>query len=105
MECPKCKAPNDKLKRFCTKCGTPLGVLCDRCGSVNGNDDKYCGMCGLPLLNSGSESVERSPESQNIPRQYDTSEILSLLSLRMAMENESKAAQTYSQKDIDQLFE
>ena len=104
MECPSCKTEHDRTKKFCPSCGTPLGITCERCGSVNGNDDKFCGACGIAILNSDTDQHpgELRP---NIPRQYSAAEIVSLLSLRMAVEDESQSTQAFSQKDIDTLFE
>ncbi len=105
MDCPNCRAPYDKTKRFCTVCGTALGMLCQRCGAVSGNEDSYCGNCGLPLLDSDNDKFQRGASRQNLPRQYDATEILTLLSLRMTVEDGKAASKTYTQNDIDRLFE
>jgi len=104
MECPKCKVPNDKLRKFCRMCGSPLGIYCDRCGTVNAMEDKYCGTCGLALLPSAVDDILIGGSEQNIPRQYKSHEIEELLTLREKIQKEKEVAQTFSQDDIDLLF-
>jgi len=105
MECPKCNVQNDKLKKFCRLCGTPLGIYCDRCGTVNAIEDKFCGTCGLALLPSTVDEIPISGSQQNIPRQYNPLEIEELLTLRIKLEKEKEVSQTFSQDDIDNLFQ
>jgi hypothetical protein len=40
---------NDPWRRFCGRCGDPLGPACPSCRFVNTSADKYCGGCGQPI--------------------------------------------------------
>ncbi len=46
MQCPKCGSSNSAASRFCSECGTPLGVPCPDCAFPNRPDAKVCGGCG-----------------------------------------------------------
>ena len=43
--CPKCKAPNDKGIRFCSKCGGPLQIKCSSCRHDMPYDAAICPHC------------------------------------------------------------
>ena len=43
--CPKCKTPNDKGIRFCSKCGAPLQIKCSSCRHDMPNDAAICPHC------------------------------------------------------------
>lgn len=43
--CPKCKAPNDKGVRFCSKCGGPLQIKCSSCRHDMPYDAAICPHC------------------------------------------------------------
>jgi hypothetical protein len=105
MECLKCKVPNDKGRKFCRMCGAPLGMYCERCGTVNHMEDKFCGTCGMALISLAGDDVLSGRVEQNIPRQYKAREIDEMLTLRKKVEKEKEDVQTFSQNDIDQLFD
>ena len=49
--CTECGAPVDVGDKFCTSCGTKLGVelKCPKCGSSIGSNDAFCMNCGYKL--------------------------------------------------------
>jgi len=49
MLCPSCRTLNPDAKRFCTECGTPLGLACPACGTEISGTEKFCGDCGAQL--------------------------------------------------------
>ena len=49
MRCAKCGAENLEGYKFCTQCGTALGVVCAKCGTTNPGLSKFCGHCGTAL--------------------------------------------------------
>jgi uncharacterized membrane protein YvbJ len=51
MKCNQCGADNPKQSKFCSKCGTSLGVplKCPQCGSNNPGDSLFCIVCGKRL--------------------------------------------------------
>ena len=49
MQCSGCQTENRDGRRFCTKCGAPLAVVCAACGFANDPTDQFCGGCGAPL--------------------------------------------------------
>src|SRR3989338_5037497 len=108
MQCPKCSADNDKIRRYCRSCGAPLGIFCDRCGVVNQLEDRFCANCGLALSESlGNARPLPSTPFEEIPapgrNQYTPQEIEELLSLRRIMKIEEPVTKTLSQDDIDNL--
>ena len=50
VSCSNCGAPIAPGKKFCTKCGTPVGApkkkFCPKCGTEAEGDDMFCGSCG-----------------------------------------------------------
>ncbi|MBV8300582.1 MAG: AAA family ATPase, partial [Candidatus Dormibacteraeota bacterium] len=49
MTCSNCGAENRAERRFCSKCGSPLGLRCPACGAANQPGDLFCGECGAAL--------------------------------------------------------
>ncbi len=47
--CTSCGAENATGKKFCTECGTPLGLSCPACGAAIAGTERFCGECGAPL--------------------------------------------------------
>ena len=108
MDCVRCAAHNEDVRKFCRSCGSPLGRFCDRCGTVNMYDDKFCGVCGFPLVPSLKKDLDpRSAASYTflgMPRQYDADEVEELLALRKKLNPGKKTSVTLSQDDIDSVF-
>ena len=46
MRCPQCDLDNREGRKFCAKCGTPLGWACPNCGFANTPGESFCGGCG-----------------------------------------------------------
>src|SRR5438093_5713567 len=44
--CSNCGTPNEGSRKFCSECGTGLGVACAVCGTLNPASVKFCGECG-----------------------------------------------------------
>ena len=47
--CAMCGAENPPGKKFCTECGTALGLACPSCGAQITGTERFCGECGNPL--------------------------------------------------------
>src|SRR6266508_1061077 len=47
--CSRCGTPNDASRKFCSECGSGLGVACAVCGTLNPAAVKFCGECGSPM--------------------------------------------------------
>ena len=47
--CSSCGTPNQAGRKFCSQCGTGLGVACPSCGTLNPASDRFCGECGTAL--------------------------------------------------------
>jgi class 3 adenylate cyclase/tetratricopeptide (TPR) repeat protein len=47
--CSSCGTPNQAGRKFCSQCGTGLGVACPNCGTLNPASDRFCGECGTAL--------------------------------------------------------
>src|SRR5579863_9819533 len=61
MLCPTCSTENPTSKRFCTECGTPLGLLCASCGAALTGGEKFCGECGAPSSLTAAPGSAPSP--------------------------------------------
>src|SRR5579872_1421671 len=61
MLCPSCSTENPTSKRFCTECGTPLGLLCVSCGAALTGGEKFCGECGAPSSLTAAPGSAPSP--------------------------------------------
>ena len=49
MTCSTCGAQNREGQRFCTNCGSRLGLVCANCGAPAEPGERFCGQCGKPL--------------------------------------------------------
>ena len=47
--CPSCGTENPPEARFCSRCGSSLGLACGRCGADLPPDARFCPSCGLEL--------------------------------------------------------
>ncbi len=46
MQCSKCGTDDRESRRFCAKCGAPLGLACPECNFANEPHEDFCGGCG-----------------------------------------------------------
>ena len=75
MICSKCGNEVAEGKKFCGKCGNPMGaaapasaggVICSKCGAPVTPGKKFCGKCGTPVVSTpstGSETAEMDGKS------------------------------------------
>lgn len=75
MICSKCGNEVAEGKKFCGKCGNPMGaaapasagsVICSKCGAPVTPGKKFCGKCGSPVVltsSTGSETAEMNGKS------------------------------------------
>lgn len=75
MICSKCGNEVAEGKKFCGKCGNPMGaaapasaggVICSKCGAPVTPGKKFCGKCGTPVvstLSTGSGTAEMDGKS------------------------------------------
>jgi hypothetical protein len=64
--CTQCRAPNVTKSKFCTQCGTSLGLavlICGQCASRNCEARKFCTNCGA-CLRGGPEDVTEDRDSR-----------------------------------------
>ena len=47
--CPNCHSINEKNKKFCHNCGSPLAASCPNCGADVAHGAKFCTECGNPM--------------------------------------------------------
>ena len=59
--CSSCSLENPGDRKFCGKCGAPLGMSCPQCGSENAPGMRFCGECGTALIG------ERAPPPATPP--------------------------------------
>jgi class 3 adenylate cyclase/predicted ATPase len=59
MQCANCGAENAAGVKFCSECGTPMGVPCPHCGLRNARDAKACVECGRMLQAAQAPVAER----------------------------------------------
>src|SRR6202795_1521164 len=72
MRCTKCGAENAPGKKFCSQCGSGLGINCPKCGAENAPASRFCGDCGSALGVSGEPrrpAVATAPEISVAPEQ------------------------------------
>ncbi|MFI5315625.1 MAG: nuclear transport factor 2 family protein [Myxococcota bacterium] len=50
MDCASCKRANRVGARFCSGCGSPLGLRCPACGVKCELDAQFCDGCGVSLV-------------------------------------------------------
>ena len=58
MECPQCAFDNKPGKKFCTECGTKLGLKCPACSAEIEETEKFCGECGHNLTTPSEPFVK-----------------------------------------------
>lgn len=75
MICSKCGNEVAEGKKFCGKCGNPMGaaapasaggVICSKCGAPVNPGKKFCGKCGTPVVSTpstGSGTAEMDGKS------------------------------------------
>ena len=75
MICSKCGNEVPEGKKFCGKCGNPMGaaapasaggVICSKCGAPVTPGKKFCGKCGTPVVptpSTGSGTAEMDGKS------------------------------------------
>ncbi|MBK8249810.1 MAG: AAA family ATPase [Gemmatimonadetes bacterium] len=59
MLCPSCGTANAAAARFCSECGTALGVPCPDCSFLNRPDAKNCSGCGKRFAATERSQAER----------------------------------------------
>jgi uncharacterized membrane protein YvbJ len=59
IRCLFCGEGNRPDRRFCAKCGSPLGQACPACGARNHPDERFCGACGTALTGAAAEGERR----------------------------------------------
>src|SRR5262245_51046232 len=57
VRCPRCASENDRGRKFCGECGSPLALACASCGAPNSPGVKFCGECGSPLADGVSPPI------------------------------------------------
>lgn len=64
--CNNCGKTNEEKARFCTECGSPLGLLsiCTKCGYKNTIDAKFCPECGTSLQIASKSGLVKKKSSQ-----------------------------------------
>jgi len=50
VNCSACSFSNREDARYCTRCGTPLFLLCVKCSAPAQDGDLFCGDCGSRLI-------------------------------------------------------
>lgn len=73
MICSKCGNEVAEGKKFCGKCGNPMGaaapasaggVICSKCGAPVTPGKKFCGKCGSPV-SADSQAAAKAASGQN----------------------------------------
>lgn len=59
MHCPNCGTENFSRAKFCSNCGSPIGVPCTECGFSNPREATACGGCGRQLSATQVAVAER----------------------------------------------
>jgi class 3 adenylate cyclase/tetratricopeptide (TPR) repeat protein len=84
--CPRCQSENREDRRFCSKCGAPLSIVCASCGFSNDPGDQFCGGCAQPL-----RAVTVVPLKLQVPETYTPKHLAeNILTSRAALEGERK---------------
>jgi class 3 adenylate cyclase/tetratricopeptide (TPR) repeat protein len=86
MLCPRCHTENREGRRFCSKCATPLAVVCASCGFTNDPGDEFCGGCAQSLR-AATPMAQKLP----LPATYTPKHLAEkILTSRGALEGERK---------------
>ncbi len=59
MQCPNCGTENAPRVKFCSECGTPVGVACPHCSYRNAQSATVCGGCNRSLVAAQAPTAER----------------------------------------------
>jgi class 3 adenylate cyclase/tetratricopeptide (TPR) repeat protein len=59
--CASCGTENERNRKFCGECGTPLARACPTCGAVNAPATKFCGECGAGLVAGPAAAATGAP--------------------------------------------
>ena len=54
--CSSCGRPNPDDARFCSSCGSALGLACVRCGAELPDDARFCSACGTAVEEETGEA-------------------------------------------------
>jgi class 3 adenylate cyclase/tetratricopeptide (TPR) repeat protein len=57
MNCTACSFANRDGVRYCTRCGTPLFLLCLKCSTPAQEGDQFCGGCGGRLMHGAGAAL------------------------------------------------
>ena len=75
MECPSCGVANIEGLKFCTTCGTRLGLrplVCGNCGAEAAPGARFCGECGNQMggsADTGGPQAAGQPGAPGLPGQ------------------------------------
>ncbi len=59
MRCSSCGTENSAQVKFCSECGSPIGILCPDCGIRIPAEAAACGGCGRTLKPAYAPAAER----------------------------------------------
>ena len=59
MRCPGCGTENSASVKFCSECGSPLGIPCPHCAHRNSRDAEKCAGCSRSLVAAQEPTAER----------------------------------------------
>lgn len=129
MKCKDCGQANKDGRRYCGKCGKPLGNACEICKYENEEGDTFCGGCGRDLRKEADAPPKAAGADSHIsdsPRKgglkIDPSKVLYVAeeirqqqpvdgkgkdtqSSEKPQEKESAEGAKLSQESIERLFE
>lgn len=58
--CSHCHTSNPTKTKFCSKCGTQLGITCPSCSNLTNAGDPFCAECGKNIAEETTKSKELS---------------------------------------------
>ena len=96
MICNVCKTENIEKRNFCSKCGNPLGWICD-CLFNNASDVLFCGGCGKE-----KGSVKNIKQQKSSVPQMNSKQIDDLTSGKILFNLGEE--DVINQDDIDKIF-
>jgi serine/threonine protein kinase/class 3 adenylate cyclase len=72
MDCTSCGHSNRPERKFCTRCGAALAVVCAGCHGSNLPDDEFCGECGDSLRDRREAAGEgtRQTHASKLPTSF-----------------------------------